>query len=124
MQNYIFSMNYKNKAPNETAAIILATGNSSRMGKPKPLLPFDKQRNFLQKICAEYLKFGCCEIVIVTHNLVFQEINDKKIELSKLIKIIVNQHVDCDRFLSLQLGIANLETTNSLFIQNIDECRI
>jgi molybdenum cofactor cytidylyltransferase len=46
------------------AAIVLAAGGSSRMGRPKQLLPFDG-RTLLRRVVAAALDAGCHPVVVV-----------------------------------------------------------
>ncbi|MBM2813454.1 MAG: mocA [Ignavibacteria bacterium] len=96
-------------------AIILAAGLSERMQSPKPLLKFDSQKRFIDKIFDEYLKFGCNEvIVVINHALTGQ------FESIRGIKFAVNTNPEKGRFSSIKIGVEFLESSNFCFIQNID----
>jgi len=96
------------------STLILAAGESSRMGVPKPFLKFDKQHLFIDKIINEYLDFGCNEIVVVTNK------NLEKDYFSKdKVKIVINEHLEYGRFYSVKIGVKEL-SNEFCFIQNID----
>ena len=54
----------KNK-PDETSVIILAAGDSERMGKPKQGLLFSNGKTFLEHLVSVYQRFGVKEVIIV-----------------------------------------------------------
>ena len=102
-----------------TSVVILAAGNSSRMGSPKAFLEWNNGKTFLEKIVEVYLKFGCKEVIVVLNEETNQIFLERKLAISSQIKIAVNKHVDYGRLYSIQCGIS--EVTNSFcFIQNID----
>jgi molybdenum cofactor cytidylyltransferase len=103
----------------KTAVIILAAGLSSRMQTPKPLLPFDSNRIFIEKIVAEYLSFGCGEIVVVVNEVAEKGIHTLG-KYPEHVVFIVNHHPELGRFLSLKLGLNQLGPTAFCFIQNVD----
>ncbi|MCD4697779.1 MAG: NTP transferase domain-containing protein [Bacteroidales bacterium] len=97
------------------AVIILAAGNSERMGKPKHLLPFSEGENFLEHIIRVYQRFVVSDMVIVINDSA--KIQDYQFD--EFVKIIVNKNLEPGRFFSVQLGLKELNNT-SVFIQNID----
>ncbi|MEW6578583.1 MAG: selenium cofactor biosynthesis protein YqeC [Chloroflexota bacterium] len=48
------------------AAIVLAAGESARMGQPKPLLPWDRGQTVIEVIVARLVALRLAEIVVVT----------------------------------------------------------
>lgn len=101
-------------------AIILAAGASSRFGKPKFSLAFDKKRNFIEKCIDEYLGFGCKQIVVVIRpdDIPFFDQLTKKYPGN--LYISVNQNPDRGRLSSIQSGMQFLDKVYPVFIQNID----
>lgn len=95
--------------------MILAAGESSRMHEPKPFLKFDKNKTFIDKIIKEYQDFGCKEIVVVTNETIYEQLQS-----DKNILIIINKHLDYGRFYSIKLGMQELIDTDYCYIQNID----
>ena len=88
------------------SAIILAAGLSSRMKTNKTELPFDSNRNFLQKISEEYLNFTCKEIIVVFNTENYNSYIDKGLKFNDQIKIVINKYPEKGRFHSLKTGIS------------------
>ena len=104
------------------SAIILAAGLSTRMGSPKMLLRYNKHVTFIEQIVKTYHEFGCENIYIVTNENTQQLIEKQSLEL-KNSRLIINKHPEWQKFHSLQLAVATMNSMNSLqdtFIQNID----
>lgn len=102
------------------SAIILAAGLSSRMKTNKTELPFDSNRNFLQKISEEYLNFTCKEIIVVFNTENYNSYIDKGLKFNDQIKIVINKYPEKGRFYSLKTGISALSEIVFSYIQNID----
>ncbi len=102
------------------SAIILAAGLSSRMKTNKTELPFDSNRNFLQKISEEYLNFTCKEIIVVFNTENYNSYIDKGLKFNDQIKIVINKYPEKGRFHSLKTGISALSEKGFSYIQNID----
>ncbi|KAB2859304.1 MAG: NTP transferase domain-containing protein [Flavobacteriales bacterium] len=103
-----------------TAAIILAGGNSSRMNYPKAWLMINNT-TFLESIINIYSKLGIHSIVVL--NSVFTE-NQWKPNLDSIKEkalIVKNYHPDKGRLYSLVLGLNELSTENAVFIHNVDQ---
>jgi len=98
------------------SAIILAGGESIRMGEPKQFLQFNKI-TFIEQITNIYKSFNIKEIIIVTNTKYYEK--TKKLNL-KNVKIIENKNPELGRFHSLFLGVNCLENTEFVFVQNID----
>lgn len=103
------------------SVVILAAGNSSRMNSPKPFLPFNEERNFIEKIVDTYLEAGIGEIILVINADM-----ERRLRLilamnypSCNIELVVNRFPEKGRFYSIQKGL--MKVSNSFcFIQNID----
>jgi CTP:molybdopterin cytidylyltransferase MocA len=104
---------------NNTAVVILAAGFSSRMQAPKPLLPFDNQQVFLEKILAEYRSWGCGEMVVVMNEAIGNWV-DSFHKRWKNVGFVLNRHPELGRFHSLRLGLNELKQAEYCFIQNVD----
>lgn len=101
--------------------IILAGGNSSRFGKPKPFLEFSQGLTFIEKLVNEYEKFSCEKIAVVLNS----ELMNSFFELypdnfRDKLNVISNTKPELGRFYSIKLGAEQLEDTDYCFIQNID----
>ena len=74
-----FSM--ENRSNHETAIIILAAGNSSRLGRPKQLLKY-KESTLLQNTISEALKVQNSFVIVVTgsnHDLITKEFHSPEL---------------------------------------------
>lgn len=98
--------------------VILAAGRSQRMGMPKMLLPFDKNRSFLDVIVEGYRNIGCKRIVVVV-NENEKPLLDKNVRDTEF-KIVVNSYPERQRFFSIQLGIKTMKNVDAVFIHNVD----
>lgn len=102
------------------AVIILAAGKSERMGTFKPLLKWNKDISFLEKIYHTYQQFKNIKIAIVTNNEIIKKINSTKLFLNNNTQIIINKQLDKGRLFSIQLGLAAFTEVEFCFIQNVD----
>jgi len=102
------------------SVIILAAGKSSRMGKTKFLLKYNKKLTFIEQIIKTYLSFECEEIIIVLNTNGVKLFKQLPLENKHRIKIIENKHLEYERFYSIKIGIEKLINKNSVFIQNSD----
>jgi len=105
----------------KSAVIILAGGDSSRFGKPKPFLEFSKGMTFLEKLVIEYEKFSCDRIELVLNGRLMNSYfelypNNFRDKLT----VITNNSPEYGRFYSIKLAAEKLEDTDYCFIQNID----
>lgn len=105
---------------NHASAVILAAGNSDRMGFPKAFLKFNEDLTFVEKLIIEYKKFGCVSIVVVFN------VETKLFYLKNYyknfngVKVITNQHHSLGRFFSFKMGLQSLSEESPCFISNID----
>ncbi|MEI7660903.1 MAG: NTP transferase domain-containing protein [Bacteroidota bacterium] len=97
------------------SAIILAAGNSERMGSPKPLLPYGNGYNFAQHITGGFSRYGCRPVVIVVQH----DFDTGVLSAANLVAV-VNRHVERGRSHSIHLGLQSVPVGASCFIHNID----
>lgn len=103
-----------------TSAIILAAGNSSRMGLPKLSLEFKEGRTFLENVINEYSEFGCNEIIVVVNPEGHKYIVNSLQPFADNVKIAINEFPELGRFYSLKTGCLELSEINNVFIHNVD----
>jgi len=90
------------------------------MGKKKPLLRFNNELTFLEKIVSVYKSWGVEKpVVVVNHDVLFK-INQLKSQWLEDCKFILNQHIDYGRFYSIKLGLQNIMKNLPVFIHNVD----
>jgi len=104
------------KKMHRPAVIILAAGESKRMGTSKHLLWFSKGETFIEHIVAVYQRFQVSKIVVVVNEAA--QIYPEMFMNSEGIEIVTNKNIELGRFYSVQLGLQNV--TGNCFIQNID----
>ena len=97
-----------------TACVILAAGLSTRMGKCKSTLLWDKNQTFLQKITTEYTTFGCPQIIVVVNE------KFKTSTSTSQIHFVTNPAPHKERFYSLKLGLQKVQQP-FCFLQPIDQ---
>jgi molybdenum cofactor cytidylyltransferase len=103
---------------NNFSTIILASGKSERMGKPKALLQWGNNSTFIEQIANEYAKAGCTEIICVINEAIHPVCIN--LVMPKAVKFILNLHPELGRFYSIKLGISKVMSHNFCFIQNVD----
>ncbi|NOU46090.1 MAG: NTP transferase domain-containing protein [Bacteroidales bacterium] len=101
-------------------AIILAAGRSARYGQAKFSLKFDAEITFLEKIVAEYIAFGCENIVVVVNTESLDLLQDSQFFHKSEAKSVINPNPESGRFSSIKIGMAALKESNATFIQNVD----
>jgi molybdenum cofactor cytidylyltransferase len=105
----------------EMNVIILAGGNSSRFGIPKPFLLFEAKITFLEKIVNVYMEFGCKKITLVLNQSHAEQFsNTFSKQFRSQIRVIYNNKTGLGRFYSLKLGANTVSNSDYCFIQNID----
>ena len=104
----------------DCSAIILAGGNSSRMGYPKPWVKKENGKTFLLDIVTSFIDFGILEVIVVL-NKSFVTNNWKEVlaEVERNSTIIENTKPEKGRLYSLSLGL-KASTSNFIFIHNVD----
>ncbi len=100
------------------SAIILAAGESTRMGEPKALLPFG-ERSFLETIISNFRAAGIENIIVVLgHNaeLILRKVNPSDAEF------VINTNYKHGQFSSFQVGIKKLEPdVEGAFLALVDQ---
>ncbi|MEA3445284.1 MAG: NTP transferase domain-containing protein [Bacteroidota bacterium] len=104
----------------ESSVIILAAGNSSRMGKAKFALKMSKGKSFLQHIAERYYDFGCKEIIVVLNQKGLEHLFKNPIPIPNNATIVLNPQPDWERFYSIQCGLKSLKNNHPVFIHNVD----
>jgi CTP:molybdopterin cytidylyltransferase MocA len=105
--------------PREAGAVILAAGRSERMKEMKAFLPFDDNNRFLEKILSTYSGWGCSEIVVVTNPEAIQRMKLAGM-VPSAVTIVVNDHMEFERFFSVKLGLGAIRSSSFCFIQDVD----
>ncbi len=104
----------------EIGVLILAAGNSTRMGSPKFLLKFDEKRCFLQKIIEDYTAFGCSEIKIILNKKGVELLDNNNLQAVDKKSIIINSQASSERFYSTRLGLTTFNKATWIFIHHVD----
>ncbi|MFP5470267.1 MAG: NTP transferase domain-containing protein [Bacteroidia bacterium] len=101
-------------------AIILAAGNSQRMGSCKFFLLMDSGLTFFENIIIQLSNFGIENIIVVTQKTHLKELKrlSKKHKISPI--FITNDFPERGRFYSVQLGIKHTIQSEFSFIHNAD----
>jgi molybdenum cofactor cytidylyltransferase len=105
--------------PHEAGVVILAAGMSERMKELKAFLPYDENTRFIEKILSTYSDWGCGEIVVVTNPESLQQMKQTGM-IPSAVTIIVNDHMELERFYSVKLGLGAIRKYSFCFIQNVD----
>lgn len=100
----------------KASAIILAAGNSERMGIDKAQLSFRHDFTFMDQLISEYSKAGLKNIIIISQdkNLILKPPHQN------MIKWVYNPAPEMGRAWSIYLGLQYVDPLFPFFIQNID----
>ncbi len=112
-------------------AIILAAGDSGRMGVPKLSLDFrmgvpnhadniGSGIGFLEQCISQFLLFGCSKVVVVVNSKGLRWIEKHTPLIKKKARLVLNPDPGRGRLFSLQLGIEKAGKRHALFIHNVD----
>ena len=101
-------------------AIILAAGQSARIGIPKLSLVFREGVSFLEQCISQFLLFGCSKVVVVVNSEGLRWIEKHKPLIKKKARLVLNPDPGRGRLFSLQLGIEKAGKRHALFIHNVD----
>lgn len=111
---------YKKGTIDNTAVIILAAGNSTRMGCAKAFLKWNDTSTFLEHIIHSYFNFGCKKIIAILNKETVVSIRKENFNYLNNLDFIVNDFPERERFYSLKLGVGATHTCDSVFIHNVD----
>lgn len=100
--------------------IILAGGNCERMFFPKPFLPFDDHKTFLEQITDAYILLPCDEIICVLNKTFLAPFAVVIDSLKSRVKFVYNPDPAMGRLHSVKLGLAAIRDAQSVFIHNAD----
>jgi len=100
---------------NPISALILAAGNSERMGRDKASLPYGNGLSFAGQLISVYNHSGCSPVTMVVN-----ERFDTTLYDPAMVRFILNNQVERGRSFSIWLGLQNTPAGHSCFIQNID----
>lgn len=101
-------------------AILLAAGNSERMGQCKFLIPMANGLTFFENIIQTFSNYGIKKIVVVTQSRYMNVLENLCRNIETKPSFIANYFPEFGRFYSLQLGIKALKNIKFSFIQNAD----
>jgi len=104
----------------ECSVVILAAGNSERMGFPKFLLKYSHSLTFIEHFVNQYKIFGCKQIVCVLNPTGYKLINEQLNNIIEKVTIAINPNPERGRFSSIKIGLSKIDGDNPVFIQNID----
>ena len=102
------------------AAVLLAAGDSQRMGTPKAMLEFRKGINFLEACLQAFRDFGCAEVVVVVNAQLYERLQSNEVSQPENAHFILNNHPERGRFFSLQCGLKALSAEMNTFFHNVD----
>lgn len=103
----------------DASVLIMAGGESTRMGMPKLLLPFSDKKTFIEHLVERYIQSGIDQVVLVLNEKVYQQNLVFFDRISSRIQIVLNNKPELGRSRSLHLGLSVLNN-NFVFIQNTD----
>lgn len=102
------------------SALILAAGNSGRMGRQKAFLPFDSQQCFLEKIISEFLVFNVQKVTVVLNSEGMESFEKLTFQQKDMVQAVLNLFPERERFYSIQTGLKALKPENTVFLHNVD----
>lgn len=105
---------------NRYAAVILAAGDSHRMGTPKALLAFRNDMNFLEACLKAFNDIGCEEVVVVVNQYLYRLLASKGVNLHMNARLVLNAYPARGRFFSLQCGLRAISVDTNTFFHNVD----
>lgn len=107
-------------AMKEFSAVVMAAGESKRMGRNKLLLPFNRDQSFVERCVSVFLGFGCRQVVVVVNSDGAGKLIRIKSPWPARVHTVLNAFPHKSRFYSLQLGLGALNNASPVFIHNVD----
>lgn len=104
----------------ECSVVILAAGNSERMGFPKFLLEYSNNLTFIEHFVNQYNIFGCKQIVCVLNPSGYKVIVEQLNHIGEKVTFAINPNPERGRFSSIKIGLSKITGDNPVIIQNID----
>ncbi len=101
-------------------ALLLAAGESVRMGQHKALLIFDERNTFLEQCLEVFDAFGCENIVVVMNESLRAKTSELQLKMPVNSILCVNPKPSDGRFSSILTGLQQLKCNKPLFIHNVD----
>lgn len=102
------------------SSVILAAGNSGRMGCHKALLQFDESRTFIQQLTGVYHLAGAGQIIVVCSPALALLLNKSADFFGFPVELVINSNPEAGRFYSLRSGLERVTEGNGCFFQNVD----
>lgn len=102
------------------SVLVLAAGNSFRMGCHKALLPFRQDVTFIRHIVGVYQQAGLKKIGIVVNPDYSDSIRRELKHENSVCDFVINPHPERGRFYSVQCGLKNIDRNTGVFIQHCD----
>lgn len=91
------------------------------MNYPKPWLSINNEISFLEHLVKLYYNSGIRNIVVVLNNECYSSKWGEQIRnIEQYCFVVKNNQVDNGRLYSIKLGLEQLDNTNFVYIQNID----
>jgi molybdenum cofactor cytidylyltransferase len=100
--------------------VILAAGNSERMGQLKPFLRFNESLTFLERIVHIYQNQKIDKILVVVNDDVYQKLQKTNLVKPDSCKYVLNHNPEYGRFHSIKIGLKEVQSGSLVFLQNID----
>lgn len=98
------------------SGILLAAGESRRMGSPKALLPYDG-RSFIEHICNAFLRAGVDELIVVLG--AWEDKLRPALPSHPALRTVVNPHYTLGQLSSLTRGIGALSPESAAAVVNL-----
>lgn len=101
-----------------TAALILASGLSERMGTPKALLKWSPTVTFLEKLVTVCLEAGCSPVVCTIGEAILPCVHS--ISAVSGVMAVVNRHPEKGRLFAVKLGLSHIRHSPNCLVLNVD----
>lgn len=107
------------RSRSKTAVLVLSAGASSRMGRPKALLPYSDTETFLEHILRIYAGIGSYPIIVLSQ-VGGEEILGSIPASRRPLTIAFNDNLAGDRFSSAICGLSCAPVDRYVFVQDVD----
>lgn len=102
------------------SVVLLAAGESRRMGQPKLSLPHSSGQSFVERCVELFLDFGCSRLALVVNGKGMQYLHELSAPWPPRVLPLLNDAPEKGRFLSLQIGLRALCPGAYVFLHNVD----